>query len=156
MFGKIRIVTLFITLVCVGSFLTNCDSRDYQAFATNSLVNGEWDTLIKEGESWIKKDPGNPIAHFVLSIGHYFNRNLIALKKHREIAFKNSESQNSIMKWCEDLVNKNPHNALSHFVLAIILDYRGNVEQAKKNYDKAIELNPKMEQINYCLQVLLA
>lgn len=110
----------------------------------SAFLAGKWDEIITLGKNLLKVEPDNAAVGFVLSMAYYMKGEYELQEKQYPWVFKDEQSMDAVVDWCETLVQRFPQNYYARFVLGSAYPIKDESEKAIENYKKATEINPNL------------
>ncbi len=106
------------------------------------LLQGNWEQIIRDGESWAEREPENPSPHYFIQIAYYsLNRMDEANKSHRRIS-ASPESAKTMRNIAENLILNNPDNPYAYILMEYVHFYAEEYEDMIIALNRALEIKP--------------
>jgi tetratricopeptide (TPR) repeat protein len=109
-----------------------------------ALSDGAWNRVKALTQTWLRQEPGNPIAHFALAASYYFTKEYERQDKEQVKAFASESSRREVLEWCEGLVRAKPGNKYAVFMLGAVLHASGALEKSVAAYRNVLKLDPRL------------
>jgi tetratricopeptide (TPR) repeat protein len=110
----------------------------------NAFLTGRWDAVITQGKNILDVEPDNVAVSFVMSMAYYMKGEYELQDEQRSRALQDEKSIDTVVAWCKDLVKRFPDNYYAYLLLGSAYRYKDELDNSKKAYEKAIEINPNI------------
>lgn len=159
-------LTKLVGEICITAFTSNSDNKAELVAIANKLVEEkQWSKAIEPLKQIIKIDPSDSEAHRQLGDAYHssrdYDRAIEAYTKWAELDsgdgapylargnshFANRKDPNADDKAIADyteVINRNPNPAWAYFNRSVVYKKKGNIEKARADCRKALELDPKL------------
>lgn len=152
--GVFKKFIIFLFVLLFSSNVITAQST-WGTAAKSAALRGEWNRVIENTKNWLKEEPDNSLAHFLLAEGYHFNNQYLKSYLEYKILMKNRQGQNKVIKWFEDVVKLNPNNPLAYYLLSSAYScasygdidtpsYKQRQQKSIEALKKAVSLDPKL------------
>ena len=143
---KTIVLLLFILLLSAGcrtAIPVKASPAEMQEIE-NAFLSRNWDVVITHGKNLLEVEPDNVAVGFMLSMAYYMKGQYEHQDQQRSLALQDEKSIDTVAAWCKDLVQRYPDNYYANLLLGAAYRYRDELDNSRKAYEKAIEINPNL------------
>jgi tetratricopeptide (TPR) repeat protein len=137
------LLILFLFTGCATGVSVKAPPAEMQEIE-NAFLAGKWDAVITQGKNLLDVEPDNGAVSFLMSLAYYMKGEYELQDEQRSRALKDEKSIDTVVAWCKDLVKRFPDNYYANLLLGSAYRYQDDLDNSKKAYGKAIEINPNI------------
>ena len=143
---KTIVLLLFILLLSAGcrtAIPVKASPAEMQEIE-NAFLSRNWDVVITHGKNLLEVEPDNVAVGFMLSMAYYMKGDYERQEQQRSLALQDEKSIDTVVAWCEDLVQRFPDNYYAYLLLGSAYRYKDELDNSRTAYEKAIKINPNL------------
>jgi tetratricopeptide (TPR) repeat protein len=137
------LLILLLFAGCATGVSVKAPSADMQEIE-NAYLAGKWDAVITQGKNILTVEPEDVTVSFVMSMAYYMKAEYELQDEQRSQALQDEKSIETVVAWCKDLVKRFPDNYYANLLLGSAYRYKDELDNSRKAYEKAIEINPNI------------